>query len=764
MVKKIAIAIALFFALASCERGTFQKQRPERCLTGIAGPGEKVLPTTAAITPTGTQIPVGSQPQGMALSPAGDLLLVTENGMFDMGIRAIDPIAGKVLGFKDFRNLFIGIAFSPNGKTAYVSGGTEKILYQLSISGQNFSLKNNLALPGFAAGLTVSPSGIVFVALLDQNSVIAVDPSSWTITRTFSSPDGIGQFPWTVGVSPDGENLLVLNRGAGTVTLIPLTGSSQSTIIPLGEPAPQINPSSVAFDPQKKRCYIANTNTDTISEINLETKSISWVISLSPYLGAPYGSSPVSIALSPDGKSLYIALAGENTVAVVDTVLRRVTGKIPSGWYPSSIALSPDGKRLYIANMKGEGQGPHWPPTFDNKNTVWGVMGTISLVDIPDEDTLAAGIIQVRNNNCFQFLKDEDQFHKAFKNIHHVVYIFRENKTFDQIFGDVPSLGEPYPTSWAYFYGPRTITPNIHYLAERYTLVPNFYSPIEVSVQGHIHAVAGTVPDWTERLWPLDYGAEFPGRIPIPISSYNNRVEAYPVSRFIFDRIVQAGLTFSNFGEFLSVDRPELQAFNVNVDKMTDVTRAKKFLEALDYFESNEEMPSLVFITLPNDHCPPCFLAMNDLATAMIIEKLSKSSFWKESLVIVTEDDPQPGWDHIDTQRMFAVLIGPYVKRGYMSPRRYSFPSVLKTIEMILGITSLSLNDANTLIMSDCFTSNPDFSAFNSLPVPREYWAESMLKIKSLEKKWCRDRDRLFPEPHPLCTGHKFPSPRYEDD
>ena len=212
------------------------------------------------------------------------------------------------------------------------------------------------------------------------------------------------------------------------------------------------------------------------------------------------------------------------------------------------------------------------------------------------------------------------------------------------------------------------------------------------------------------------------------------------------------------------MDNPDLQPFNVNIDGFTDVTRAKKFLEALDYYESKKEMPPFVFITLPQDHCPPCYLAMNDLATAMIVEGLSKSSFWKESLVIVTEDAPQPGWDHIDTQRMFAVLIGPYVKRGYLSPRRYSFPSVLKTIELIMGFPPLNQNDAHALALTDCFTSEPDFTPYTALPVSMGFWAESVIKAKFMEKSWCNARKKMFSGPHPLCTWHKFPSVRYYDD
>jgi len=782
MIKKIAVAIALFFALASCERGSLFAQRPGRCLTGIAGPGEKILPTTKAITPAGTQIPVGGHPQGMALSPGGDLLLVSENGIFlDHGIRAIDPITGTVLGFKKFENLFVGVGFSPDGKYAYASGGGDKILYRLTINGKSIALKDSLGLPGFATGLAVSPSGTVFIALLAQNSVVAVDLSSWTIARTFTSTDGIGQFPWTVGVSPDGGTLVVLNRGSGTATFISLAGTPQTTIVSLWEPAAEIHPSSMAFDAGKKLCYIANANSDTIFVINLKNLSInpiSWVISLSPYQGAPFGSSPVSLALSPDGKRLFVALSGENAVAVVDISLGQIVGKIPTGWYPGAIALSPDGERLYIANMKGEGQGPHWPPSLAlTEDTVWAVKGTVSLVDVPDDDILESGITQVRNNNCAQVVSDEEQFHDAFKNINHIVYIFRENKTFDQIFGDIPSLGEPYPDLFSVsgelgLYGPKSTTPNIHALAERYTLLHNFYSDNEVSVQGHIHAVAGTVPDWTERLYPLDYGTR-----PMPnIPSYNNRVEAYPISRFIFDRIAQAGLTFSNFGEFLSEDRPELKFYDVKIctDKIvdgkpkcvrfTDVATSNKFLEALDFFESNKEMPPFVFITLPDDHCPPCLLSMNDLATAMIVDGLSHSSFWKDSVVFVTEDDPQPGWDHIDTQRMFAVLIGPYVKRGYRSPKRYSFPSVLKTIELIMGFPPLNQNDAHALAMTDCFTSEPDFTPYTALSVPIGYWAESVLKVKFMEKSWCNARKKMFSGPHPLCTWHKFPSVRYEDD
>lgn len=759
------IAVFVVCLAVSCERSSLRFPIPARCTTGVPAPGEKILPTNKAITPAGTQIRVGYHPQGMALSPGGDLLLVNENGMFKNGVRILDTANKNIKGFQPLKNISYGVGFSPDGRMAYVSGGGDNVLYRYSITGQNMASSGLLSLPGFAGGLTVSPTGTVFVAHLEENSVSAIDPMSWTIARTFTFSDGVGEFPWALEVAPGGDTLLVLNRGSGTVSLIPLIGSAEPTIIPLGEPdlLPEIHPNAVVCDPTGLRCYNANANTDMVSVIDMKTKMISRVFSLAPYTDAPYGSIPGALALSPDGKTLYTALSGENAVAVVDTSSGLITGKIPTGWYPSALAINPDGKRLYIANMKGEGQGPHWPPTPPPTNTVWEVRGTISFVDIPDDDALTSGIRQIQRNNCVQALTDSEQFTDAFTHIRHIVYIFRENKTFDEIFGDLSPLGSPFPALYSYFYGPRSVTPNIHALADRYTLSPNFYSDGEVSVQGHPLAVGGVLTDWIERLWPIAYGSEI-ARVPLHIMSYDNRIEAYPIQRFIFDRIVQAGLTFSNFGEFLSADKPELQAYNVDVGGFTDVTRAQRFLDALSYFELQKAMPPFIFIALPKDHCPPCYLAMNDFATAMVVDGLSHSSFWKDSVVFITEDDPQPGWDHVDTYRMFAVLAGPYVKRGYMSPRRYSFPSILKTIELIMGFPPFSQNDANALALTDCFTTEPDFTPYTALPVPMDYWPTSVLQIKAAADQWCREQQGLIEFPHPLCLKHKFPLSGTDDD
>ncbi|MCA1686256.1 MAG: phosphoesterase, partial [Planctomycetia bacterium] len=430
-------------------------------------------------------------------------------------------------------------------------------------------------------------------------------------------------------------------------------------------------------------------------------------------------------------------------------------GFIPTGWYPTSVRLSPDGKTLYVANGKGasshanrEGPNPLARGGADNKirEYIAGLLhGTLSIVPLPDPRQMAAysqtvyecsplkrsdplavtGPAPGKGNPIPSKVGDPSP-------ITHCVYVIKENRTYDQVFGDMPEgNGDP---SLCLF--PERVTPNHHALAREFVLLDNFYVDGEVSADGHEWTMGAYASDFVERTWPLSYRGD--RRIPYPAEGH--LAIARPHGGYLWDRAAEKGVSYRSYGEFVengaTLDSPsttKVKTLQGHFDpkyhgydlSYPDAKRADRFLEELAGFEKAGEMPRLIVLRLPNDHTsgttpgkptPTAYVADNDLALGRVVEGLSKSRFWKETAVFVVEDDAQNGSDHVDAHRTVALVVSPYARRHAVDSTMYSTSSMLRTIELCLGLEPMSQFDAAARPMANAFTAAADLSPYNARP------------------------------------------------
>ncbi len=734
------------------------------------------------LTPAGVQIGADrksiAQAGTMAITPDGKTVLVLSTGWVKTGgshgITVIDAMADTITSYLSLSpyESFYGMAVTStfSGFNIFVPGIQNQKGYVLDISmnaGRKMSFQKAIPLSSYysatlAKTLMPTPAGIAISGntLLTANNVgynsgtqypgetvSIIDLSTMSQTYTVT----VGQYPWAIAVTPDGKNAYVTNRGSGTVSVISLAGAPTVTAtIPV-----QTGPAAIASSADGTKIYVANTLSDSVSVINTKTNIVADTITLAAYAGAPtVGGSPDGLAFSNDGKWLYVALAADNSIAVIDTASNQVIGRIPTAWYPADIAVDPVNDHIFAVNTEGIGHGP-WMPALIASNTWdildfahydWYVHSSVSDITKPAVSQLSIYTAQVLKND---FVNPEHapvpaNVKAAWSNITHVVYILRENKTYDMEFGDLgPSAnGEPIPCP---YYAPGSLsartpelgcsgsgigftTPNTHAMARQFALDTNFYLDVETSIQGHPLAIDGFLSDYLQRIWSIntDYGGANRA------DDSTDPIATLP-SNSLFQELYNAGITFSDFGESLITLRPisiqnnnllpetVMPGYNATwANLFSDTQRAAYFVSTFNSMVQTNSFPQFVYLTLGDDHYPPGDYSDNDYATAMIVDAISHSPYWKNTVIFIDEDDPQVGIDHIDQKRSFAIVISPYVKHGYISNEHYTFTSILKTIELIFNLPPMTQYDDTALPMYDMFQSTPDLTPFTALP---ETWS-----------------------------------------
>jgi hypothetical protein len=474
-----------------------------------------------------------------------------------------------------------------------------------------------------------------------------------------------------------------------------------------------------------------------------------------------------------------VAEAGINAVGVIDTHDMRVIGHIPVAWFPTRVAI--DGDTVYVSNAKGHGTGPNIYLRYQTDDSFYNVLrrGSISVFTVPDTASLGKMTPIVMEANGF--LPRPGSAQPVPTEIRHVVLIVKENRTFDEVFGDMaqagagPVAGVPALARFGmlgFADGGRdrlslqqiAVTPNHHAIAKHWAFSDNFYADSEVSVDGH-HWLVDAYPDiWTESTLMASYAGQkdfrfptaAPGRLLFAESNSSVHPEEQPEGGTLWHHLERHGITFRNFGEGFELagnaegpgEKPTGARFLTNVPmpmplyrntsrqypgfnmNIPDQFRADQFIHEIGekYEKGAEPFPRFVFIHLPNDHMTEArprdgypfrasYVADNDYALGRIIEYLSNSPWWKEMAVFVTEDDAQGGRDHIDSHRTLLLAAGPYIKRGYVSHVHASFPGLLKTIFRILQIPPLNLYDATASDLADCFIPSPDFTPYRALTI-----------------------------------------------
>lgn len=734
---------------------------------GLVGPqpdGTGITPNHWILTPAGLQVEVGDRPEAIAKHPEGRYLAITNNGQGVQSLVLFDTFTNKIaqsLHYPEPEALFYGIVWSPDGKALYASAGGNNKIRAYSFESNQLAEENAFVLgdsktPIFPAGLAISPDGkMLYAALNYGNAVVAINTenrATLSLTRlefgeaTTTTGKDKNTLPFALAISNDGATLYVSHRNAAAISVVKTEDMTLTTQVAVGE-----QPGGMTLSEDGKTLYVANSNSDTVSIIDIATNEVSSDINLKPYEDAPFGSMPNALALTPDGQTLLVTNGGNNDVALVDTQSLEIRGLIPSAWFPSAVTTSDDGKFIYVANMKGLGAGPNpYGPISDAKeqpNTQYIASlgrGTLSVVEMPDEEMLATYTATVTENNGFdetrqELLRESEDVApqpiprrpgepSVFK---HVIYIIKENRTYDQVLGDMPEgNGDPSLTLFG-----EDITPNHHAIARTFGLFDNFYCDAEVSADGHDWAMAAVAGDYTQRFWPSGYSDRNRGY------DWEGATDAAnPTGGFLFDFAKRAGISYRVYGEFYdyaskppnvkpSPYQPNL-ADHFSPTYMgyemsySDQDRFAAWKAEFDEFVENGDLPQLSIIALPRDHTagtsegretPQAMVADNDLAFGKIVEAVSNSPYWEDTVIFSVEDDAQDGPDHVDAHRTIAFAVSAYNKRDFVDSTFYSQVSMLRTIELILGLPPMTQFDAAATPMVAVFQETPDLTPYTAI-------------------------------------------------
>jgi DNA-binding beta-propeller fold protein YncE len=533
----------------------------------------------------------------------------------------------------------------------------------------------------------------------------------------------------------------------------------------------QEHPCEMTLTRSGKRLFVANASRNTVTVFDTDSGQALETISAALYPQAPPGSTPNSLALSPDEQMLFVANADNNIVAVFDVGTpgkSRSLGFIPVGWYPTSVRVTPDGRHLLVANGKGltskaNPRGPQPGVSVSTESTVQYIgrlfQGTLSIIDLPSRKHFLAqlGRFTAQAYRCSPLKPDASVVAPGESSlglrtsdfglpnpipqkpgepspIKYCLYIIKENRTYDQVLGDLPQ-GNGDPKLCLF---PERVTPNLHRLAREFVLLDNFYVDAEVSADGHEWSMGAYATDFVEKMWPMDYGHNRTRKFPYPAEG--EFPIASPAGGYLWDRAREAGVSYRSYGEFATLNvgtnvpaRGRLPALRGHVDEWyhgfdldyPDAKRAARFIAELKRFEAEGEMPRLQILRLPNDHThgatrgwrtPTAYVAENDLALGQLVEAVSRSKFWPQTAIFVLEDDAQNGPDHVDAHRSTAFVISPYAKRGAVDSTMYSTSSMLRTMELILGLRPMSQFDAAATPMFNSFQATPDLRPYEPLP------------------------------------------------
>jgi YVTN family beta-propeller protein len=572
-----------------------------------------------------------------------------------------------------------------------------------------------------------------------------------------------GRFPRSTdltsrtGNDQDADNIVVDKRGiaaSGTIARVDLKANRVTATIEVG-----LHPSGMALDEKAHLLYVANSNSDSVSVVDLAGNAVVSTVAMQPFSRKVAGVSPESLALTKDGKRLYVACAGLNAVAVVSVSRAgyRIEGMIPTAWRPNHLSLSPDEKHLAVSTLLGVGAGASG--SDPNRREVRANRGTVHVIPVPDSAQLANYTTAVIENNHMKpkgaapepaetlaaaaAVKPAPVPRRAGEPspIENIVYIIKENRSYDQFFGDLPHGNGDASLALV----GDDVIPNQRKLAREFVLFDNFYANGEVSANGHQWVTQSGETDYT--YWPGYNGRSYPKSGEDPL--------AFVHSGFLWDNALLHKRTFQNFGELVGVlpdmkraklldqyrngsefrntfqTKPPIKAlaeyvagdFPAYTLEVPDVVRSRIFIRHLQEWETKGKMPNLVLVHLPSDHTsgttpdystPKACFADNDLALGEMVEALSHSKFWKKMLIVVVEDDAQSGADHVDGHRTVALAMSPYIKRKSVDSTFYAQTSINKTIELILGLPSMTLFDLIANDMRSSFQDEPDYTPYTA--------------------------------------------------
>jgi DNA-binding beta-propeller fold protein YncE len=708
------------------------------------------LPTGIVLDPAGASIALGSMPLGAIWSPDSSRIVIVLSGYRDQGIQVVDRATREVVQTIAQPAAFLGAAFSPDGGRLYVSGGNGDVVYEYAWRENAATLADSIVLappPGlnsgrvYPAGLACSRDGArLYVAGNLCDSLLVVDVAK----RRVLARHPTGPFPYDVVVGPAGNVYVSVWGGEWIASFAPNThGDLEARArIPAGR-----HPSALALDRAGRRLFAACAAGDRIAVIDTEHDSLLAQLSDAAPGGPSEGSTPNALRLSADGRRLYVAEADNDAVAVFDlgarssgvaaaTARDSLLGRIPVEWYPTAVLAR--GDSLFVVNGKGRGAGPNPArsqpgrkgPEDPHDYTLGQTSGSLSFVANPD----AAGLVVYSRRVARAAGWDRVPTAAVLPPFRHVIYVVRENRTYDQVFGDL-TIGDR-DSSLTFF--PRSVTPNAHALAERFGVYDRFHVNAEVSGDGHNWTMAAYASDYVEKTIPSNYsdrGRTFDyeglNRGQVTDDDVNEAANGY-----LWDAARRAGITLRNFGEFayrksdghwvatkpwlaLHTD-PSFPGWDLDVP---DTLRAERWLAAFRAQDKGDSFPALTILRLPNDHTagarlhaptPSAYVADNDLALGRVIEAVSRSRYWSSTVLFVLEDDAQDGPDHVDSHRSPLLVVSPYNRPGLVH-RFANTSDVVATIGHILGLEALSNLDRFGRPLTDVFAASPDTTPYTAL-------------------------------------------------
>lgn len=745
----------LLGALASCKNPT------PAVLAGSADAPR--LPTGVRLDPAGPRTDVGPLPLEAVLSPDSSRILLLLNGWRLQGVQVVDPRTGAVVQTVEQPAAFIGLTFSTDGRNVYASGGNADVVYRYDWQSWRLTLRDSLILreradpksngSSYPAGIAVSRDGrFLYVAENLADSLAVLDLTSGKVVQRVPA----GRYPYAVKVGSDGT---VFVSSWGTKEVMVYDGARSDRLQPAAPITVARHPSTLLLSRDGSRLFATSASTDAISVIDTKARAVVATLADPTPANLGQGSTPIGLLLSPDGTRLYVTEGDNNAVAVfslsattagVGSAARdSLLGRVPVGWYPS--ALVQVGDTLHVVDAKGRGTAPNpqlaqpgQRSTRENRAvnyTSAQINGTITRLPtraFAPVSLVALSARVARANNW-----DAPADRSGMPPIKHVIYIIKENRTYDQVFADMPQ-GDG-DTTLLFF--PRPVTPNHHALADRFGLYDRFFVNAEVSADGHNWSMAAYTTDYTQKTVPsnysgrgrsYDYEGTNRGRVP---SDDGDDDAAEPANGYLWDLAQRKGITFRNFGEFVAPDgdgkdgpawyrglKPflvantsgEFPGYNLDIP---DQRRADVWIWELGKFVSAGKMPQLQIVRLPNDHThgasadkptPFAHMADNDLALGRMIEALSKTPFWESTAVFVLEDDAQNGPDHVDSHRSLLLVISPWARAG-VHHRFVNTTDAIATMEALLGLDALSPYDHYGRPLREIWRTSPDVRPYAAL-------------------------------------------------
>jgi len=764
LIKMLVAVLATFVCLSARA-----EDKPQ-----YAGPTSQgfLLPNGWKLSPAGQHVTLTDLPLNILPLADGKRVLVGTNGFNRHELSLIDWNTRQLLSRDVVPQSWFGMILSPEQDKVWWSGGGSNLLHTFDLSGTKLvrtgqqepyplqstkeeldKLRNEAVQKHqFRSGLALDPRGRIIYSLeINTGTITSLNLKG----GIWGKPMPCGSRPYDVVLDRGGELLYVSDWAARMVHVVRRADLRIVAKIGVGE-----HPNQLALHPRDDRLFVACASSNCVSVIDTRRGIVTETIKTSLFPRAPEGSTPDALAVAPDGHALYVANADNNCVAVIDISIpneSQVKGFIPTGWYPTAVAVTPDSKTLLIGVGKGnqsqanplyqgqpaKGASARSPLPFPYIGTT--MSGALSIVPVPDTKQLAAYTATVyRNCPYADALLDLTPSTRktAIPNrvgdpspIQHILYIIKENRTYDQVFGDMKNgNGDPSLVMFG-----EKITPNHHKLANEFVLLDNLYCNGQVSQDGHPWSTMAYNTDYVGRDWHLTYS----GRKGVDDDAEANLSRG--PSGYLWDACARQGLSYRSYGEYgrrvsnadgsFKMDGgvpglighmcPDFGLYGMPGRRLRDTDNVAIFLKEFRQFEKEGNLPHFMIMSLGEDHTtgtkpgtftPEACVASNDLALGRLVEGISHSKYWPKMAIFVIEDDAQNGPDHVDVHRTVGLVISPYTKRHFVDSTQHCTVSMIRTIELILGLPPLSQYDAAARPMFASFTDRAELTPYQAVP------------------------------------------------